>query len=165
MFDMQAAIRAFSRACAKTGKRIAARMAIIAITTRSSISVKPLLRTLSLLSSRRWPACLPGAGGTASLERVQPAAAELLPEPGGRSAAWRTSVSPVLTSGVGYLLWAGSAADKEIMSVLRAGGRTQTAWVRSGSSYCSDSEHVARFGLGPAAKADSIVLDWPSGIV
>src|SRR5579862_4582423 len=31
---------AFSRACAKTGKRIAARIAMIAITTRSSISVK-----------------------------------------------------------------------------------------------------------------------------
>src|SRR5260370_25275041 len=32
--------RAFSGACAKTGKRIAARMAIIAMTTRSSIKVK-----------------------------------------------------------------------------------------------------------------------------
>src|SRR5690242_11350613 len=36
--------RAFSRACAKTGKRIAARIAMIAITTRSSIRVKPVLR-------------------------------------------------------------------------------------------------------------------------
>jgi len=34
--------RAFCRAWAKTGKRIAASMAIIAITTRSSISVNPL---------------------------------------------------------------------------------------------------------------------------
>jgi hypothetical protein len=34
-------LRAFSRALAKTGKRIAARMAIIAITTSSSINVNP----------------------------------------------------------------------------------------------------------------------------
>src|SRR5438128_1158538 len=71
MFDMQAAIRAFSRAWAKTGKRIAARMAIIAITTRSSISVKPYLRTLSLLSSRREPAYL-----RAQRDRANPARGE-----------------------------------------------------------------------------------------
>ncbi len=34
---------AFSRAFAKTGKRMAARMAMIAITTNSSISVNPFL--------------------------------------------------------------------------------------------------------------------------
>jgi len=39
----QLAVRAFSRARANTGKRIAARMAMIAITTNSSMSVKPLL--------------------------------------------------------------------------------------------------------------------------
>jgi hypothetical protein len=37
---MQVACRAFSRAWAKTGNRIAARIAMIAITTRSSMSVK-----------------------------------------------------------------------------------------------------------------------------
>src|SRR5438034_11201312 len=41
MFERQLACRAFSRAWAKTGNKIAARIAIIAITTRSSISVKP----------------------------------------------------------------------------------------------------------------------------
>jgi len=41
MFDMQPARRAFSRARAKTGKRIAAHIDIIAITTKSSIKVKP----------------------------------------------------------------------------------------------------------------------------
>src|SRR5712691_7331483 len=40
-FEVQVDMRACSRARAKTGKRIAARMAIIAITTSSSISVKP----------------------------------------------------------------------------------------------------------------------------
>src|SRR5262245_39294693 len=39
MFDRHVAARAFSRAWAKTGNRIAARIAMIAITTRSSISV------------------------------------------------------------------------------------------------------------------------------
>jgi enediyne biosynthesis protein E4 len=49
--------------------------------------------------------------------------------------------------------------------VMRAAGRTQTGWVRSGSSYCSDSEHVARFGLGQETQVDSVELRWPSGIV
>jgi hypothetical protein len=41
--DKQAAFLACSLARLKTGKRMAARMAMIAMTTRSSISVKPLL--------------------------------------------------------------------------------------------------------------------------
>src|SRR5207247_5476931 len=41
MLLMQLAWRAFSRAWAKTGKRIAARMAMMAMTTSSSIRVKP----------------------------------------------------------------------------------------------------------------------------
>src|SRR5581483_1196455 len=40
MLLRQLTVRAFSRACAKTGKRIAARIAIMAMTTSSSISVK-----------------------------------------------------------------------------------------------------------------------------
>src|SRR5437660_1732956 len=53
MLEMQADIRARSRAWAKTGKRIAARMAIIAITTSSSISVKARLRVRGI-SSLLW---------------------------------------------------------------------------------------------------------------
>src|SRR5260370_9133175 len=41
LLDRQEAARALSRAWAKTGNRIAARMAMIAITTRSSIRVNP----------------------------------------------------------------------------------------------------------------------------
>src|SRR5207245_10533436 len=45
--EAHAALRAVARAWAKTGNRIAARMAMMAITTSNSISVKPLvLRTL-----------------------------------------------------------------------------------------------------------------------
>jgi hypothetical protein len=43
MFDKQEDRRAFSRALAKTGNRMAARIAIIAMTTRSSMSVNPFL--------------------------------------------------------------------------------------------------------------------------
>src|SRR5439155_23655357 len=39
--ERQLVVRAFSRAWAKTGKRIAARMAMMAITTSSSIRVNP----------------------------------------------------------------------------------------------------------------------------
>src|ERR1051326_3538718 len=45
MLLKQAVWRAFSRAWAKTGKRIAAKMAMIAITTSSSIRVKPERKT------------------------------------------------------------------------------------------------------------------------
>jgi hypothetical protein len=38
--ERQVVVRAFSRAWANTGKRIAARIAIMAMTTRSSIKVK-----------------------------------------------------------------------------------------------------------------------------
>src|SRR5579859_2182594 len=42
-FDRQTVLRACSRAWAKTGNRIAARIAIIAMTTSNSIKVNPLL--------------------------------------------------------------------------------------------------------------------------
>src|SRR5437868_4404599 len=42
VLDRSEVWRAFDRAWAKTGKRIAARIAIMAITTRSSMSVKPV---------------------------------------------------------------------------------------------------------------------------
>ena len=35
--------------------------------------------------------------------------------------------------------------------------------LRSGSSYLSQSELVATFGLGQRTKADSIEIKWPSG--
>src|SRR5687767_4307337 len=55
MLERQAVCRAFDRAWAKTGKRMAARMAIIAITTSSSIRVKPALGAWRLaLGEDRW---------------------------------------------------------------------------------------------------------------
>src|SRR6266436_7666929 len=48
---------------------------------------------------------------------------------------------------------------------LTSGGDKQWKMVRSGSSYLSQSELVATFGMGSAAKADSIEVQWPSGQV
>src|SRR5437660_7824854 len=47
----QVVCRAFSRACANTGNRIAARIAMMAITTSSSISVKPYRDLIRMAAS------------------------------------------------------------------------------------------------------------------
>jgi enediyne biosynthesis protein E4 len=46
-----------------------------------------------------------------------------------------------------------------------AGGRRQRQWVRSGSSYCSASMRWPHFGLGDAARVDSVEVRWPSGAI
>src|SRR5205085_7704509 len=47
--------------------------------------------------------------------------------------------------------------------MVTAGGQRQTGWIRSGSSYCSQSELTAFFGLGGAGQAESVELRFPSG--
>ena len=46
---------------------------------------------------------------------------------------------------------------------LTSSGETQTAMLRSGSSYMSASELVLTFGLARHDKADTIEIHWPSG--
>jgi hypothetical protein len=46
-----------------------------------------------------------------------------------------------------------------------AGGVTRTGWIRSGGSYGSEDERVARFGLGEQARADRVEVRWPDGKV
>jgi hypothetical protein len=46
-----------------------------------------------------------------------------------------------------------------------AGGMTQTAEVHSGGSYLSQNDLRVHFGLGSAAKIDSVEIHWPSGAV
>jgi enediyne biosynthesis protein E4 len=48
---------------------------------------------------------------------------------------------------------------------VRAGAMTQRDFVRSGSSYCSQSMLRRHFGLGAATEADEIEVRWPSGII
>jgi hypothetical protein len=48
---------------------------------------------------------------------------------------------------------------------LRAGGMTQMATVRGGSSYLSSSDRRVYFGLGSSATIDSVQIRWPSGRV
>src|SRR5207244_10629637 len=44
-----------------------------------------------------------------------------------------------------------------------ANGVRQIGWIRSGSSYCSQGELTAFFGLGRAAQADEVDLQFPDG--
>jgi enediyne biosynthesis protein E4 len=51
-----------------------------------------------------------------------------------------------------------------VVRVTSAGGR-QWSMVRSGSSYCSQSELVQTFGLGHDGEVSELEIDWPSGQV
>jgi hypothetical protein len=46
---------------------------------------------------------------------------------------------------------------------LRAAGTTRTRFVRTGSSYLSQSELAPSFGLGSASAVDELLVRWPSG--
>lgn len=49
--------------------------------------------------------------------------------------------------------------------IVKAGGITQRQMVRTGGSYCSQSEMVLTFGLGNSKTVDSLEVVWPSGQV
>ena len=49
-----------------------------------------------------------------------------------------------------------------VVRVTSAGG-TQWSMVRSGSSYCSQSDLAVTFGLGKDAQMTAIEIEWPSG--
>ena len=46
-----------------------------------------------------------------------------------------------------------------------AGGGEQIREIAAGSGYCSQNSLVAHFGMGDIARADTIEVRWPSGIV
>jgi enediyne biosynthesis protein E4 len=48
--------------------------------------------------------------------------------------------------------------------MVTANGMRQIGWIRSGTSYCSQNELVAFFGLGSAAQVDQVELQYPDGV-
>jgi len=50
-----------------------------------------------------------------------------------------------------------------VVRVTSAGGK-QWAMVRSGSSYCSQSQMAPTFGLGADKAVQTLEIDWPSGV-
>ena len=61
---------------------------------------------------------------------------------------------------------AGGKSNRDGMgAVIRLRSRSGAQWqmVRSGSSYCSQSELVVTFGLGQDKKIDALEIHWPSG--
>jgi predicted secreted protein len=49
-----------------------------------------------------------------------------------------------------------------VVRIVSSGGK-QWGMVRSGSSYCSESDHALTFGLGKDAQVTSLTIEWPSG--
>src|SRR5262245_55624729 len=70
MLERHAELRAFSRAWAKTGNRTAARMAMMAITTSSSISVNAFLLCMVPPSAQQCIAHGDGAGRNHVLSKL-----------------------------------------------------------------------------------------------
>jgi hypothetical protein len=50
------------------------------------------------------------------------------------------------------------------MVTLKAGDVTQTAEVRSGCCYLSQSDLRLHFGLGSSPRVDFLQVRWPSGV-
>jgi hypothetical protein len=50
-----------------------------------------------------------------------------------------------------------------VLFEVSSGGILQRRRVKSGSSYCSQSELPVTFGLGDASSADSVEVVWPDG--
>ncbi len=63
---------------------------------------------------------------------------------------------------------AGTSSNRSAIGAelkLTAGGVTQTAEIRSGGSYLSQSDLRAHFGLATATVAEKVEIRWPSGLM
>src|SRR3984893_9235698 len=81
--------------------------------------------------------------------------AHLFPNEGGTNHSLRVKLKGMKSNrdGIGAVVRVAFGKDR------------QWQMLRSGSSYLSQSELVATFGLGGAAKVDSLEVQWPSGQV
>ena len=62
----------------------------------------------------------------------------------------------------------GTTSNKEGLGaqvVAVSGGKRMHRRIRTGSSYLSQSEKVASFGLGNSSRIDSLLVKWPNGTV
>jgi hypothetical protein len=87
----------------------------------------------------------------------------LITTSGGKAYLYRNDSSR--GSWVGFLL-RGVASNRDGVGAkirLTAGGRTQTAMVKSATGYLSQSQRTVVFGLGSASAADKVEILWPSG--
>jgi len=48
--------------------------------------------------------------------------------------------------------------------IVRSGGVTQVNRVTTSTGYACSSEPIVHFGLGASSRADSIEIEWPSGL-
>jgi hypothetical protein len=85
-------------------------------------------------------------------------------ENNGRARLWRND----LPKGNHWLRFhlSGRKSNRDGIGALikvKAGSLTQRQWVKSGCSFLSQSSLRVTFGLGKAAQADEVEVDWPSG--
>lgn len=86
---------------------------------------------------------------------------------GGRARLYRNDAAQG-SSGIRIRVVGGAGSPPDAFGakvVVAAGGKRQTAWVRGGHSYASQSESILTFGLGAAPRADEVVVTFPSGRV
>ncbi|MEM8486377.1 MAG: CRTAC1 family protein [Bacteroidota bacterium] len=88
----------------------------------------------------------------------------LITENGGPAFLWRNDLSQAAN----YLRikLAGTSSNRDALGSLvelYAGGTKQIRYTRTGSSYLSQSETIATFGLNITTVVDSLRITWPSG--
>ena len=88
----------------------------------------------------------------------------LVVENNGRARLWRNDVA----NGNHWIRFklVGSKSNRDgigALITLKAGGVTQRQWVKSGCSFLSQSSLSPTFGMGNAARIDSVEVQWPSG--
>ena len=89
----------------------------------------------------------------------------LITENGGPAHLWRNDLE-----GASFLRvhLEGRQSNRDALGsriVAVAGGQRMERRVRTGSSYLSQSEKAATFGLGTAARIDTLLIYWPGGRV